>query len=304
MFYHIMIYIMTETTTEKSLEKELDKPTTIEEIKKVQEPESKTKEPKVKETKTKVRESKKASVSKIVKLTNNGVEYNLFINERLPEAFLEVKLKESQKYIPIIVYRDIMRQVDEFGIPQFGELEKIITGKWKSGGDMITYKMRVTIERNKPGEKKPIMLCGSWYQAMSGSTLLSDAVHGNMKTLESRAMRDALKYSYLIFEYPEADLTSIPTGSVEEVSLSSLTKTADDVLKEVAETMPGRDIEKEIFDEYKKQHETLWVKTITDGTMITKADIIKIATGLKLQFGEAVKPLIAKIITADLNNAV
>jgi len=44
----------------------------------------------------------------------------------MPEDFLKTKLKESQRYIPINLYREILRQVDEFGIPTF-EIEKFIS---------------------------------------------------------------------------------------------------------------------------------------------------------------------------------
>ena len=265
---------------------ELDKPTTIEAIKKVQEPKV------VKE---------KLSKKRIVTLSVGNDSLELDINERLPDSFLESKLKESQKYVPISVYRDIMRQIGEFGIPQFSDFKIVATGKWKSGQDTTAYKCVVTVERNKPGEKKPVILIGSGYQAMSAGILLSDAIHGNSKTLEARALRDCLKYSYLIFEFPEADTAWLPVD--ETSSLSSLPKTAEQVIKETAEAMPGRDIEKEIAESYKKQLETLWVELITTGQNITKVQILGIASKLKAEFWEEFKPIIAKVITADLNSS-
>jgi hypothetical protein len=40
--------------------------------------------------------------------------------------------------------------------------------------------------------------------------LLSDAIHGNIATLEAKALRSALKHGYRCFEFPELDV--VDTG--------------------------------------------------------------------------------------------
>jgi len=105
--------------------------------------------------------------------------------------------------------------------------------------------------------------------------LLSDAVHGNFKTLEARALRDALKYSYLIFEFPELDNIDEPiAGTVNEIKAQ---KTIDEIAKAMPD-VPGKavadvpdmvakqpivDIEKVIREEYKRQKDQLDVNLIT-----------------------------------------
>ena len=111
-------------------------------------------------------DSRKAGPVKVktVKLMLDGKMNEYSINGRLPEGFLRSKLKENQRYIPIHLYRDIMRQIGEFGIPDFSEPEKFINGKNKAGIDMITYKVRCTIEHTVG--KKIILLKGSGYASM------------------------------------------------------------------------------------------------------------------------------------------
>ena len=260
---------------------------------------------------------KKVVKVKTVKLMLDWKLMELSVDERLPEWFLQSKLKEDQRYIPIHIYREIMRQMDCFGVPQFSDPEKFMSGKNKSQIDMITYRVKCTVEWNKDGRKNPVILTGAWYSAMSGGTLLSDAIHWNIATLDAKALRSALKHSSRIFEYPELDVVDIPTPA----EIKETAKKADDILSKVAGDMKPTekikakpvatpvdtavDIEKVIRAEYAVLLAEL-DKALTDAwfdKQRTKEQILNLATQLKTKHGEQHKPLIIKIITWDLNQA-
>lgn len=242
---------------------------------------------------------------KTVKLSLDWKIGEYSIEERLPEWFLQSKLKEDQRYIPIHLYREIMRQIDEFGVPQFSIPEKFATGKNKSGTDMITYRVVCTVEWHKNWKKDPIILTGTWYSAMSWGTLLSDAIHGNVATLDAKALRSALKHSYRIFEYPEMDVVDVPTpGTVNEIRAAK-------TIEEIAKAMPWvpeepvTDIENNIREEYATQKALLdknLAEMWTDKP--TKSQILSIATDLKNKFGEEYKKFITPVIMNDLNSAI
>lgn len=231
---------------------------------------------------------------KWVFVTLNGKEYN--VDERLPDSFLESKLKESQKYIPIHIYRDILRQLpDLFWVPTFTDPEKIISGKNKSGVEVIAFRVKCSIERLRHGEKKPVVLVWDWYSAISWGAMLSDAIHGNIATLQAKALRSALKLWLRIFEYPEADL---PEPTAQDVELTTPAKATDDVMAKMP-TVNAEDIEKE----YKRLFSELSQKCLETKVTIKKPMILAIATQLKVQFGEENKPTILKLITDSLNLA-
>jgi len=142
----------------------------------------------------------------IIKLPLNGEMIELTSDERLPVGFLEKKLKDDQLYISVSLYREIMRQMDCFGVPQFTDPEKFMSGKDKWGIDKITYRVKCTVERFKDWRKDPIILTGVWYSSFSGGILLSDAIHWNIATLDAKALRSALKHGPRIFEYPEVEV--------------------------------------------------------------------------------------------------
>jgi hypothetical protein len=253
----------------------------------------------------KMAETKTKTVVKgnVVVLKSEWKEFTLQPTERLPITFLESKLREDQKYIPIGVYRDIMRQIWEFWIPTFADAEKIITGKNKSWWESIAFKVKVEVVRNKPWVKEPILLKGSWYSAMTWGIMLSEAIHWNFKTLEAKALRDALKYSYLIFEHPEADVEE-PTEDkdmminkiIEEAVWPAPTK------EEAAEKKATKDDIQKDFDTEMQAYNTK-VLAWWPEAKAEKWDILAIATKLKEKYWVENKKIILEIITQTLNDA-
>lgn len=296
-------------------------------------------EPKAKKEKKEPKQ--KASKVKTVRLELDWMVEDYPIDGSLPAGFMKSKLRDDQTYVPIHIYRDIMRQIGEFDIPVFSEPTMFIEGKNKQGVPMITYKSGCTVTWTVWKEVK--VLRGSWYAPMSGGVLLSDAVHGNMKTLEARALRDALKYAYKIFEFPELDKIDAPLAA--EVNLPSNNK-LDEVAKDTtpvnwkkaSEKVPSKtekipvqkhdlendtpvgdqnpnpdlivpedwdpvDNEEAIRADYAAMKAELDEGLKSIGQSVTKAMILDIATKLKEKFGEAEKDSIKSIIMPDYNSA-
>ena len=194
------------------------------------------------ETKPTAKPKAKEPKTKMVKLSLDGKEYELSIDEKLPPEFLQTKLKEGQSYVPVWIYREIMRQIDEFDVPDFVE-EKIMTWNNKYNVAQVVYKMYCEVKWYRYGRSKdPVILKGHWYSSISAGALLSDAVHGNMMTLEAKALRAALRYSYRIFEFPEVEIyddwktegiikekKEAPKTEVEKVTTQQV---VDDIVKE------------------------------------------------------------------------
>ncbi len=278
-------------------------------------------DPKVVQKKTKKIVSSGVIVekSRTVKLFLDNVLWEYDINEKLPFGFLQTKLKEGQFYMPVGLYRDIMRQIGEFGIPDFSDIEKITSGKNKSQVDMVTYKMTCKVARHKPWSLEPIMLKWFGYSSMSAGVLLSDAVHGNMHTLASKALRDAMKYAYNIFEYPEVDVIDAQepwTINEKKVDVAK----AQDTIKKVAEDM--KDVETDpsmtpfpwgadkdistneaIENDYKRMKEEMFAQLETAWELVTKQSILALAGTLKRKYGEEHKDFISKVIVTDFNSA-
>lgn len=267
--------------------------------------EKQTKEKAQKDTKEK---PKKQESKRTVKLFLDRELREFDINEKLPEWFLQNKLKDDQKYIPINLYRDIMRQIWEFGIPDISDPEIFITGTNKSWISMKTYRVKCTVLWHKEWIKEPVELRGVWYSAMSPWTLLSDAVHGNMQTLNAKAMRDALKYAYKIFEFPEKDAEDL--NEAWEIKEANDVKAKETIAKIAAETKPVEEKPSETKEEEKGEL-TPEIK-ITESFNeeykkieweVTKKSVLLIGTELIKRFGEWNRPIIQKIITPYVNKA-
>lgn len=275
-------------------------------------------DPVEKETATLIKKATTAVKEKTVTLTLDWKTSEYPVGSKLPEWFLHSKLKDSQRYLPVHLYRELLRQIDEFWIPEFSDPEKFATGKNKSWVDVITYAMKCTIVWNKPWKKEPIILTGKAYSAMSWGTLLSDAVHWNFATLEAKSLRSALRHSYAIFEFPEVDVVDewIPATINTKETIDGANKVLDSVVAWM-ETPVARDTTKPVeapkepvkkwtvtkamiktmFDtklaELVSQCETVW-------TPITKVLILQIATEIKLSVGEEYKTTIMEVIAPTL----
>lgn len=269
-------------------------------------------ESQVEETKstTKKKDVKK---EKAVVLQLDGKTYEIPVSEKLPPEFLQEKLKEGQSYIPIGVYREIMRQLDEFDVPEFTE-EKIMTWNNKYNVAQVVYKMYCEVKWYKYGrDKEPIVLKWHWYSSMSAWVLLSDAVHGNMMTLEAKALRAALRYSYRIFEFPELEVyddwktewtikeksaTKIEAKPVKtEEEKATTQQVVDDIIKE------DTDIETKIKDRYSELMKELGAKVLTRDEWPQKQEVLDIGTQLKNEFWEKYKMFIINMIMPDVDKA-
>lgn len=259
------------------------------------------------ETKPTTKQKAKEPKVRTVKLSLDWTEYELSIDEKLPSEFLQTKLKEWQSYVPVGIYREIMRQIDEFDVPDFVE-EKIMTWNNKYNVAQVVYKMYCEVKWYRYGRSKdPVILKGHWYSSMSAWVLLSDAVHGNMMTLEAKALRAALRYSYRIFEFPEIEVYddwksewTIKWEKVEskvEAPKATTQQVVDDIVKE--ET----DIEKQIKDDYAEMIKQLGAEMLTRDTWIQKTEIIALWTKLKEKYWEDYKKFIINLIKPDLDVA-
>jgi len=226
------------------------------------------------------------------------------INEKLPMWFLQSKLRSDQLYMPVWLYRNIMRQIGEFWMPKFSE-EKFISWNNKSGRPMITYKSVCNVEWKR--WKEVTQLEWIWFSSISAWAFLSDAVHWNMHTLYAKALRDALKYTYNIFEFPETDIEDQDT----EWKVDDTSKKIDEVVSNIDAKEKEKVVEKDdtewtmvwdkIKEEYTKLRTWLYDDFKLDWKTVTKKDVLKLATTLKEMFGEENKPYIAKLITPDVN---
>jgi len=251
----------------------------------------------------------KVTGAKMVYLQLGNKIHPLSLDDRMPEDFLKTKFQEKQRYIPINVYREMIRQIWEFGIPQF-EIEKFVSWNNKSNVAMIAYKCICKLDWFKYWDKKePIVLIGNWYSAISAWALLSDAIHWNMHTLQAKALRDALKYSYRIFEFPEDDVSDPnEAGTIHwegENPLSPKAEptktTVDDVVKDMPEE--DSDIQKKIKEDYSIAIKELWEKAINESYEITKKDVLSIGTALKEKYWEDNKKFIISILMKDVEAA-
>lgn len=142
------------------------------------------------------------------------------IYKPLPTSFLKSKLSEKSTYLPVPVYRTIIRQInndsierywfEEFSLPKFSEkpieLYEWKTEKWGNVKSIKSMYCDCFVPRKNPVTNTQQLLHWVWYSAMSIDMLLTDSsLHGNMHTLRAKALRDAMKYSYAIFEFPEDD---------------------------------------------------------------------------------------------------
>lgn len=250
---------------------------------------------------------------KAVVLQLDGKTYEIPVSEKLPPEFLQEKLKEGQSYIPIGVYREIMRQLDEFDVPEFTE-EKIMTWNNKYNVAQVVYKMYCEVKWYKYGRgKEPVVLKWHWYSSMSAWVLLSDAVHGNMMTLEAKALRAALRYSYRIFEFPEIEVyddwktewtikektaTKIEAKPVKtEEEKATTQQVVDDIVKE------DTDIETKIKDRYGVMMQEYGKELLTSDEKPSKERILAMWTKLKEEFGEQYKKFIISLIMPDIKTA-
>lgn len=229
-------------------------------------------------------------------------EYN--INEKLPAWFLQSKLKENQMYLPVGLYRDIMKQIGEYGIPEFSEPEKFLSGKNKSQVDMVTYKMICTVMWYKPWEKNPIILKWFWYSSMSAWVLLSDAVHWNMHTLAAKSLRDAMKYSYNIFEYPESEVYDTQESWViaeKKVDNVKAVQTIDNIVNSMPKQEETTSLTEEILKAYTERKTVVIEQLSLIWEEFTKKQVLSIWSELKAKFWDENKEIISKIITPDFN---
>ena len=252
-------------------------------------------------TKTKAKEPK----ARTVKLLLDGKEYELSIDEKLPPEFLQTKLKEGQSYVPVWTYREIMRQIDEFDVPDFVE-EKIMTWNNKYNVAQVVYKMYCEVKWYKYGRSKdPVILKWHWYSSISAGALLSDAVHGNMMTLEAKALRAALRYSYRIFEFPEIEIyddwktegTIKEKAPKTEAQKATTQQVVDDIVKE------DTDVESKIKARYTELMKELGAKVLTREEWPQKQEVLDIGTQLKNEFWEQYKQFIITMIMPDIDNA-
>lgn len=243
------------------------------------------------------------SHSKTIILKNsNGESLELNPNDNLPDSFLESKLRENQLYIPIGTYREIMRQLDEFWVPRFWDLEKVLVWKTKTWTDAIAYKMKVEVEWNRPWQKTPTVLVWTWYSSMTAWILLSDAIHWNIKTIEAKALRDALKHSYRIFEFPEKETSSdIKPEDVAWIEKSTPQKVVDEVVKESTESIDK--IKEEMKKVYTEKYNEIVNAVKEFGKNPTKKQVLAIWTALKEQFWDKFKPYISELLTNDYNTS-
>jgi len=168
------------------------------------------------------KKTKKTTVKKkVIKLSYQWKNYELDVNEPIPVEFLKTKMREWQDYIPVWIYREVLRQLwNEFWDVKFSDPEIVREIKVQNNV-LVLYKQECFIERWKR------ILKWSWYHTISLKSMASEAAHGNFKTLEAKAMRDCLKYAYRIFEFPDEDF--IPS----EDEIEKKIKEAEDVVKEV-----------------------------------------------------------------------
>lgn len=297
-----------------------------------------------KETKPKKeKEVVKEKEDKAIVLQLDWKNVELSADDNLPSWFLEKKLKDDQLYIPVGLYREIMRQLDCFGVPQFSDPEKFMSGKNKSQIDMITYRVKCSVERFKYGRNNaPVILTGVGYSSFSGGVLLSDAIHGNIATLDAKALRSALKHSYRIFEYPEKDVTaeeipgdvnatiakanetlnkatpapaqtstpastpaSTPTTKAPVKVDPEASKAIDNAVADIPTQSTGPSVESQISEEYKVLHAELLkaLYELDPDAKTTKQMILDLASKLKAKYGEQYKKYILWVITKDLNSS-
>lgn len=257
------------------------------------------------QSKTKTKKVEEKKKGRTVKLFLDGKLDEYDIDEKLPEGFLMSKLKENQRYIPIHLYREIMRQIGEFWVPEFTDPEKFLSGKNKSNVDMVTYRVKCRVARNKPWVKEPIILTGVGYSSMSAWVLLSDAIHGNIATLEAKALRSALKHGYRCFEFPELDVETVEEKWVinEEKAKETIANVVKDMPKVESKTVDTTGIEKEITDCYNERRDIRFAQLGQIGEVVTKKHVLDLAKEIKEKFWEEHKSIISKIILNDFNSA-
>ena len=147
------------------------------------------------------------------------------INENFPEKLLE-KNYTDQNYIPVDIVRSIMRQIGGFSSPKFSDLEVL----WKSvynSKDVILYRQKVEISY---WDK---ILYWEWVHAVTSGKMFTDSSTWVFSTLRSKCLRDALKYEFAIFEYPEVEDSSwIWDDEITKVSedKSKVNKSKEDVV--------------------------------------------------------------------------
>ncbi|MCI0500336.1 MAG: hypothetical protein L0Y61_01140 [Epsilonproteobacteria bacterium] len=100
--------VKTEDVANTNTKPAVTEPTVKEDSKEI------TKEVSLLQEKTKGKKVMPVEKLKTVKLFLDGKLDEYDIDEKLPEGFLMSKLKENQRYIPIHLYREIMRQIGEF----------------------------------------------------------------------------------------------------------------------------------------------------------------------------------------------
>lgn len=275
-------------------------------------PKETVKEVSLSQEKTKGKKVMPVEKLKTVKLFLDGKLDEYDVDEKLPEGFLMSKLKENQRYIPIHLYREIMRQIWEYWVPEFTDPEKFLSGKNKSSVDMVTYRIKCKVSRTKPWVKEPIILTGVGYSSMSAWVLLSDAVHGNIATLEAKALRSALKHSYRIFEFPELDV--VDTNEQWQINELKAKETIDNVVKWMPTQTPAQtsvpvqpientDIQKEIIEDYNRKKETTFAQLAELKQPVEKKHVLWLAKEIKDKFGEEHKEFISKVIRDDFNSA-
>lgn len=259
------------------------------------------------ETKPTTKSKAKEPKARTVKLSLDWKDYELSIDEKLPAEFLQTKLKEWQSYVPVGTYREIMRQIDEFDVPEFVE-EKIMSWNNKYSVPQVVYKMYCEVKWYRYGRSKdPVILKGHWYSSISAGALLSDAIHGNMMTLEAKALRAALRYSYRIFEFPEIEIYDDwkTEGTIKEKKEAPKTEeekattqqVVDDIIKE------DSDIESKIKARYSELMKELGAKVLTREEWPQKQEVLDIGTQLKNEFWEQYKKFIITMIMPDIDNA-
>lgn len=218
------------------------------------------------------------------------------VDQHLPEDFYQQKLKQAEKYIPVYVYREIIRQLNNVWIPYFEEPKYLHAWTVKEDAKIYLYCQKCKIQV----DDKEIEWVG--YHNFSLSALLSSSAHGNFKTLEAKAVRDTLKDVYRIFDYgvyqdeeekatePEPDKKNTKEKSSKEDSTkqSSSTKqkspgevNPEEVLNDIKKQDNEQQSQEITSEEVSKMAENSFEEFIKTNPKPTKSQLKSVATEVK-----------------------
>ena len=241
---------------------------------------------------------------KTVKIIDfNWKTRELDLNNYMPEDLYKYHKYSKCYYVPIEIFRDILRQLPEFWIPKFEDFEDIY--KWKTKDWNWIRVLRQKVKLLWWVEEQPIEIEWIWYHNVTDWKLFEWTLW-NMKILEARTLRDALKNTYRIFDKGEihVDDWTETTEWTQEAKA-----TAAEIVQEQQENQENNKTQR------KKEVEELMWTTIMEmfdeqmkGKDLTLSNLRSAATWVKQKIEQALDKKLKKwdvdfdIIADELEN--